>query len=213
MAHFQMLYKNPEVDVRRKYSCWFHFALIISLLMMTILFYSFQKFEHRKELSFSPLPPLILVKPPQTTQPKKPVPPRKPVIPVEADENEDPPEDFVFPTTEIDFSRLLKEVPPPYEEPEPEYEFVAVEQKPRVIKRVTPVYPELAKKVGAEGLVVVKVLINTKGDVEKVKVIKSNPLLDETAITAVRQFKFQPGKQRDRYVKVWMSIPFRFRLR
>jgi protein TonB len=71
----------------------------------------------------------------------------------------------------------------------------------------------LAKKVGAEGLVVLKVLINTKGDVEKVKVIKSNPLLDEAAITAVRQFKFQPGKQRDRYVKVWMSIPFRFRLR
>ncbi len=213
MAHFRMLYKNPEVDVRRKYRRWFHFALIISLLLMTILFYSFQKFEHCKKPNLTPLPPIKMVKPPKTTQPKKPVPPRKPFIPVEAEEDEDPPEDFVFPTTEIDFSQLMKDVPPPYEEPEPEYEFIAVEQKPRVIKRVTPVYPELAQKVGAEGLVVVKVLINTKGEVEKVKVIKSNPLLDEAALTAVRQFKFQPGKQRDRYVKVWMSIPFRFKLR
>jgi protein TonB len=213
MAHFRMLYKNPEVDIRRKYRRWLHFALIVSLLLMTILFYSFQKFEHRKKLSLSPLPPIKLVKPPKTTQPKKPVPPRKPVIPVEAEGDEDSPEDFIFPTTEIDFSSLMKDIPQPYEEPEPEYEFVAIEHKPRVIKRVAPVYPELAKKVGAEGLVVLKVLINTKGDVEKVKVIKSNPLLDEAAITAVRQFKFQPGKQRDRYVKVWMSIPFRFRLR
>jgi protein TonB len=74
-----------------------------------------------------------------------------------------------------------------------------------VIKHVNPVYPELAKKAGIEGMVVVKVLVNTKGDVEKAEIFKSHALLDKAAIDAARQFKFKPGKQRDKYVKVWVS--------
>ena len=54
---------------------------------------------------------------------------------------------------------------------------------------------------------------STKGDVEKVEVVKSHPMLDDAAIAAAKQFKFKPGKQRDRYVKVWMTIPFTFRLK
>jgi TonB family protein len=57
------------------------------------------------------------------------------------------------------------------------------------------------------------VLIDTKGNVEDVRVIKSNPMLDDAAIAAAWQFKFTPAKQRDRLVKVWMSIPFHFRLK
>ena len=60
---------------------------------------------------------------------------------------------------------------------------------------------------------VVKVLVNTKGDVEAVEVLKSHPLLDESAIAAAKQYKFTPGKQRDKFVKVWVSIPFNFKLK
>ena len=113
----------------------------------------------------------------------------------------------------IDFTQPVEELPPPPEEEEPIVPFHALSEKPVVIKRVEPVYPELARKAGIEGRVIVKVLINTKGDVEKVEVIKSHPLLDQAAIEAAKQFKFKPGKQRDRYVKVWMTIPFNFRLK
>ncbi len=107
----------------------------------------------------------------------------------------------------------MEELPPPPEEEEPIVPFFALSEKPVEIKRVNPVYPELAKKAGIEGTVVVKVLVNTKGDVEKVEILKSHPLLDEAAVNAAKQFKFKPGKQRDRYVKVWVSIPFNFRLK
>ena len=62
-------------------------------------------------------------------------------------------------------------------------------------------------------MVVVKVLIGTKGDVEKVEIVKSHPMLDESAMAAAKLFKFTPGKQRDRVVKVWMTIPFTFKLK
>jgi TonB family protein len=38
-------------------------------------------------------------------------------------------------------------------------------------------------------------------------------MLNEAAIEAARQFKFKPGKQKDKLVKVWVSIPFNFSLR
>ena len=80
-------------------------------------------------------------------------------------------------------------------------------------KRVEPVYPELAKKANLEGTVVVKVLLNTKGEVEATEVLKSHELFDNAALTAAKQFRFTPARQRDRLVRVWVSIPFKFRLK
>ena len=59
---------------------------------------------------------------------------------------------------------------------------------------------------------VLKVLIGTDGNVEDVEIFKSHPMLDDAAIEAAKQFRFTPGIQRDRPVRVWMSIPFSFRL-
>lgn len=91
--------------------------------------------------------------------------------------------------------------------------FYSLSEKPTETKRVEPAYPELAKKAGIEGAVVVKVLVNTAGKVEKVEVLKSHPLLDEAAIAAAKQFEFTPGKVQGEAVKVWLSIPFNFSLR
>ena len=104
-------------------------------------------------------------------------------------------------------------MPPPEVEDDIEYPFHAVSEKPEVIHKVKPYFPEIAQKAGVSGMVVVKVLIGTRGDVEKVEVVKSHPMLDEAAVKAAWQFKFKPGKQRDRAVKVWMNIPFTFRFK
>lgn len=90
--------------------------------------------------------------------------------------------------------------------------FYALTEKPVEIKRVDPVYPSLAQKSKIEGTVVVKVLVGINGNVEKVEVLKSHPLLDNAAIEAAKQFKFDPGKQNGKPVKTWISIPFNFKL-
>jgi len=84
-------------------------------------------------------------------------------------------------------------------------------EKPTIIKFVQPQYPDTAKSRKIEGMVVVKVLIDTLGNVEKTEIIKSIPELDQAALDAAKQCKFSPAKQRNRLVKMWMTIPFRFK--
>lgn len=213
MAHFNIIYKVPNADLRRKYRKWKEVSLIAALLLTTLLFYAFQRFEPSLKL-VKALPdniPIDVI--PPTVQRKKPPAPLRPVIPVDFDNQDESPVDF--PTTKEAFNNPTTTVltPPPKEEEEPVVEFAAASEKPQIIKYIKPDYPEIAKRVGIEGIVVVKVLINTKGDVEDIEVYESHPPFDQAAVEAAKQFKFKPGKQRDRYVKVWMSIPFTFRLK
>ncbi len=213
MAKRQFIYKNPDVDLKVKYRKIFELSLVIALLILIVILFSFKKFESGYELEKTVDVQIETVDIPQTEQFDRPPPPARPSIPV-ASEDEDIPDELTIEETEIDFSQPVEEAPPPPpEEEEPIVEFYALSDKPEVIKRVEPVYPELARKAGIEGMVVTKVLIDTKGNVEDVKIVKSHPMLDDAAIAAAEQFRFKPGKQRDRFVKVWMTIPFTFRLK
>ncbi len=212
MAKRRLMYQNPEVDLKRRARKWFEIALVLTLAFVIVMFYAFKDFEPKYKLEKKVDVKIEVEEIPQTEQLQKPPPPKRPAIPIES-EDEDIPEDLTIEEQDIDFTQPVEELPPPPEEEEPIVPFHALSEKPVVVKRVEPVYPELARKAGIEGRVIVKVLINTKGDVEKVEVIKSHPLLDQAAIEAAKQFKFKPGKQRDRYVKVWMTIPFNFRLK
>ena len=110
---------------------------------------------------------------------------------------------------------------PPKEEiitsEEPVY-FVAVEEMPVPIggisgiqKRI--VYPEIAKRAGIEGKVLVLAFVDESGNVTKAEVIKGIGLgCDEAAIDAIVQTKFTPGKQRGKTVKVRVTIPVTFKL-
>lgn len=91
-------------------------------------------------------------------------------------------------------------------------DFSMLTEKPETLEQGIPKYPELAKKAGIEGTVVVKVLIDLEGNVEATELLKSVEVLDEAALEAARQFKFTPAKLDGKPVKVWMSVPFRFKL-
>jgi periplasmic protein TonB len=213
MAKHQFIYKNPDVDLRLKYRKMFEASLLIALAILILVFYAFKRFDTGFKLEKKVDVKIETVDIPQTEQINRPPPPARPSIPI-ASEDEDIPDELTIEETEIDFSKPVDEAPPPPpEEEEPIVEFYALSDKPEVIHKVEPTYPDLARKAGIEGMVVVKVLIGTKGDVEKVEVVKSHPMLDDAAMAAARQFKFKPGKQRDRFVKVWMTIPFTFRLK
>ena len=64
----------------------------------------------------------------------------------------------------------------------------------RAIKsKVTPVYPELARKMAVSGTVKIEVTIAPNGSVKSVKVIGGHPLLVDAAVDAVKRFKYEAG--------------------
>ncbi|UCD04678.1 MAG: TonB family protein [candidate division WOR-3 bacterium] len=99
----------------------------------------------------------------------------------------------------------------------PEIEIVPyyrVEIKPQPVVQAKPRYPDLVRRAGIEGRTVVKALVDIDGSIIEVQVLKSsgNQMLDEAALTAARNWKFSPAKQRDKYVRVYVSIPINFKL-
>lgn len=187
-------------------------SYIIALLLVSVLFYGFPSFDVGIELKANLPEPIEPIKIPPTKHPEKRVKPERPRIPVATEE------DDMLNAVDIDFIDMQEKwffgnPNKPREDTIDTYEFFAVSDKPVLVQKVNPVYPELARKAGVEGMVVVKVLIDTNGDIEDVKIMKSIPMLDDAALEAARMFKFTPGKQRDRLVKVWMQIPFKFQIR
>ncbi len=66
--------------------------------------------------------------------------------------------------------------------------------RPSLIKNVEAVYPERVKDLGIEGRVKLRLTINHKGKVVKVKLLRSlHPKLDEVAMKAARKLLFSPA--------------------
>jgi len=96
--------------------------------------------------------------------------------------------------------------------------FVAVEDMPEPIGGIQAIqkniqYPEVARRAGIEGKVYVLTMINEKGFVDRVLIIRGlGSGLDEAAMDAVKKTRFKPGMQRGKPVKVQVSIPILFKL-
>ena len=60
----------------------------------------------------------------------------------------------------------------------------------RLILRVEPEYPETLKRLNIGGLVRLQVTISAKGNVEDVELLGGNPILGESAISAVKQWVY-----------------------
>ena len=75
-------------------------------------------------------------------------------------------------------------------------------------------YPEEAKEQGLEGTTYVKFIVNTKGEVEDVEVIRgSHDILDQAAADVIKNSpEWVPGKHRGEKVKVQFTIPMVFKL-
>lgn len=81
------------------------------------------------------------------------------------------------------------------------------------VRMATP-YPETVKKRKIEGIVYLKLLIDTRGIVRKVVLVESlDPELDEIAIKMSKQLRFRPAKKENKPVAVWVSLPYKFTLR
>ena len=75
------------------------------------------------------------------------------------------------------------------------------------------VYPELARRNGVEGTVIVRALINASGAVSRVEVYHSdNALLNQAAMSGVQHASFTSGKQNGHAVSCWIYVPVNFKL-
>jgi len=98
----------------------------------------------------------------------------------------------------------------PETEPPP---FQIVEEMPKVVRSVAPVYPELAIRSELTGTVYVKIWVDKEGKPREVSVEKSDQeILNDAAIAAAKQFLFTPAYMNSGPVSVWVTIPFSFRL-
>ena len=77
------------------------------------------------------------------------------------------------------------------------------------------VYPEIAKENGVQSRVVLQFTVNPDGSVSGVKVLRGvDASLDKEAVRVVSMSpKWEPGRQRDRAVKVTYTFPVIFQLR
>ncbi len=85
---------------------------------------------------------------------------------------------------------------------------------PVVLEKHAPQYPQEALQAGIEGRVWVKLWIDTNGKVGQVIILKSdNPIFNSSAIRAAKAFKFRPALYKDRPIGVFVSVPFKFKIK
>ena len=65
----------------------------------------------------------------------------------------------------------------------------------------------------AQGVVIMEATIDVCGSVTDVRVLRSNPLLDEAAVDAVRQWKYTPTLLNGEPVPVIITVTVNFTLR
>jgi TonB family protein len=63
---------------------------------------------------------------------------------------------------------------------------------PKLIKMVSPIYPEEARNDGIEGVVILEATTGIYGRVQETKILRSIPELDQAAIDAVMQWVYEP---------------------
>jgi TonB family protein len=61
----------------------------------------------------------------------------------------------------------------------------------KILTKVDPVYPDLAKRMHLGGVVKVEAIVRPNGNVKSTRVVGGNPVLIESATDAIRKWKFQ----------------------
>jgi len=209
-------WRNPKHDLAEKSKTVLEqgFALAIALIVMTFLTYQtfeVQAYEGTGETEYVEVEEI-----PETEQLRRPPPPQRPQMPV-ATESEDVPEDVTIMDTELDLEAPPPPPPPPPGATKAKEEspiFLAWEEAPELTRMVMPEYPEIARRAGVEGYVLVKIVVDERGDVIAAETVMADPpgIFEDQAIAAVMKWKYKPAKQRDMPIKVQIAQRVEFTL-
>lgn len=85
-------------------------------------------------------------------------------------------------------------------------------QAAHLVNRVQPIYPPLARQTRISGTVKLHAIIGKNGAVEQLQVVSGHPLLVQSALDAVRQWRYQPTLLNGEPVEVDTEIDVIFSL-
>ncbi len=84
---------------------------------------------------------------------------------------------------------------------------------PTAVYKPEPGYTEEARKARTQGIVILEMIVDEKGDVQNVKILKPLPHgLSEEAVKAVKLWKYKPGMLEGKPVPVIFNVSVSFRL-
>jgi protein TonB len=163
----------------------------------------------------APPAPNVEQPPTRRIEPPKPRPVAKRPKPVE------PPPILAAPA-EVPSPSPIVAPPPPPPPPAPEPVVVAPPPLPVTqpifnadyLENPAPPYPQSSRRLGEQGRVLLRVLVNPRGAADEVQVRTSSGYsrLDDSARETVRRWKFVPARRGDEPVPAWVLIPVSFRL-
>lgn len=214
----QSFAKNPKFDLRAQYARVMQLAIVASLSLAILALHGARNLNFASPKVERPDLYIEVAEIPPTEQIKRPPPPQRPAVPLPS-ESEDIPDDATIESTELALSDLPPPPPPPTDDGDTEI-FVAYDEPPEIIGGYGALlaaleYPELARKAGMEGLVVINAVIDENGKILSAEVAKGlgdKAGFEKAAIKAIKSVKWKPAYQRDRPIKVRFAIPVRFRL-
>ena len=83
-------------------------------------------------------------------------------------------------------------------------------KEPRLVYRVMPEYPLVAKQAGIQGDVVVKTTIDDKGNVVNMQVVSGPALLRGAALASLRRWRYEPSTLNGQPISIQMLVTLKF---
>jgi TonB family protein len=70
----------------------------------------------------------------------------------------------------------------------------------KIVTRVEPEYPETLKRLYIGGVVRVEVVVSSSGVVQTTELLGGNPILGQSAMKAIKQWKYTPAAGKEKLV-------------
>jgi protein TonB len=214
MAHGAQLAVPPSRAARRTGAA---FAVVLHAAIAGVLL----AYEPARSAIFAAAPVMVSLITPQRVEPspKPPVEiPPKPKPVVKPPPKPEPAPLISAPLEAPAPSPIVEPPPPAQPVPAPVVAAAPVITAPifaaDYLDNPAPYYPQLARRAGEQGRVVLRVLVNPAGRADEIEIRTSSgyPRLDESARDTVRRWRFVPAKRGDEPVPAWVLIPISFRL-
>lgn len=222
--------KKPEANLEKRRGLFLASGYIVALALVLVAF-EWKTFEKTvsslgtleiEDIEQEEIP----ITEQEVTPPPPPPPPPAPEIEI-VEDDEEIEEEVEIMDVEAEMETKIEVFEAPIEEEEEEAApeiFTIVEEMPAypggdgalysfISSQIK--YPAIAVDNGLEDKVIVRFVVDEKGNVSQVTVARGKyDMLNEEALRVVKQLKgFKPGKQRGKPVKVWFTLPVVFQLR
>jgi periplasmic protein TonB len=112
-------------------------------------------------------------------------------------------------------AEMDKEPAPTPNQPDPEgnYRIGSQIKAPKKVEDARSDYPDAARAVGLEGTVIMEIWVDETGQVVRARMLRGMPMLEESAVAAVMQWRFAPTVVDGKPVPIRMTVTHGFTIR